>query len=115
MAATKTQGEGGYVKIHRSLLDWEWFQDRNTLQVWMYILIRANYEPSRFMGMKIGRGEMIESLAEMAEHTGLTVRKVRTALNHLKTTGEIACKSTRYGTRVRVLNYAVYQDITGGQ
>lgn len=111
MASTKTQGEGGYVKIHRSLLDWEWFQDRNTLQVWLYILIRANYEPSRFMGMKIGRGEMIESLAEMAERTGLTKSKVRTALEHLKIARQIACQKTRYGMRIKVLNYAVYQDI----
>lgn len=111
MAATKTQGEGGYVKIYRAITDWEWFQDPNTLQLWLYILIRVNYEPSRFRGIKVGRGEMIESLQELAEHTGLTVNKVRTALDHLKTTREITCKTTRHGTLIKVLNYAVYQGL----
>lgn len=106
---SRIQGEGGFVKLYRSLIDWEWFQDQNTLQVWIYILMRVNYEPSRFRGMKIGRGEMIESIREIANKTGLTADQVRTAIVHLKSTGEITSKGTRYGTRIKVLNYAVYQ------
>ena len=112
---TRTQGEGGYIKIYRSIVDWEWFQDHNTLHLWIYILLRANYEPSRFMGMKIQRGEMIESLAVMAENTGLTINEVRTALRHLNSTGEITSKGTRFGTRIKVHKYAMYQGSSGGE
>lgn len=104
------QGENGYVKDYRSTLSWEWFTDVNTAHLWEYIRLRVNYEPSRFRGMEIRRGEMLESLPRIALNTGLTVQKVRTALEHLKSTGEITCKATRYGMMIFAVKYAFFQD-----
>lgn len=101
--------KGGYIKSYRSLLDWEWFKDRNTLQLWIYILHRVNYEPSLFQGMTIERGQMLETYQSMAEHTGLSVQNVRTALSHLELTGELTRKSTRHGMLITVHKYDVYQ------
>ena len=101
--------KGGYIKTYRSLLDWEWFKDRNTLQLWIYILHRVNYEPSRFKGMTIERGQMLESLRTISENTGLTMREVRTALDHLETTHEVTRTTTHYGTLITALKYDVYQ------
>lgn len=101
--------KGGYIKTYRSILDWEWFKDRNTLQLWIYILHRVNYEPSRFQGMTIERGQMLESLRTISENTGLTMREVRTALDHLETTHEVTRKTTHYGTLITALKYDVYQ------
>lgn len=106
------QGEGGFVKDYRSTIDWEWFTDPNTAHLWEYIRLRANYEPSRFRGMEIGRGEFLESLSMIALRTGLSVKSVRTALEHLKNTGEVACKPTRFGMLISVVKYALYQDQT---
>ena len=105
------QGEGGYVKSYRSLIDWEWFTDVNTAHLWTYILLRVNYEPSRFRGIEIKRGEMLESIGTIAKRTGLSVKSVRTALKHLESTGEVACQRARYGMRISVLKYAIYQDV----
>ena len=110
--STDIQGEGGYVRLYRSTLEWEWFKDVNTAHLWNYILMRANYKPARFKGLRIGRGQFIESIATMAENTGLTPKEVRTALNHLKRTNEVACKGTRYGTIVSVVKYSTYQQST---
>ena len=104
------QGEGGYVKSYRSLIDWEWFTDVNTAHLWTYILLRVNYEPSRFRGIEIKRGEMLESIGTIAKRTGLSVKSVRTALKHLESTGEVACQRARYGMRISVLKYTLYQD-----
>lgn len=104
------QGEGGFVKDYRSTVDWEWFTDPKTAHLWEYIRLRANYEPSRFRGMEIGRGEFLESLPMIALRTGLSVKSVRTALEHLESTGEVACKPTRFGMLISVLKYALYQD-----
>ena len=106
----RVQGENGYIKSYRSLLDWEWFTDGNTLRTWIYILHRANYEPSRFRGYEIGRGEFIESQEIMAKNIGVSRRGLRTALKHLKSTGEIDTQVTNYGTIIKVLKYAIYQD-----
>lgn len=104
------QGENGYVKDYRSTVDWEWFTDVNTAHLWEYIRLRVNYEPSRFRGMVIRRGEMLESIPVIASKTGLSVQNVRTALKHLKMTGEIECNVTRYGLLIFAVKYAFFQD-----
>lgn len=106
----RTQGEQGYIKLFRSTLSWEWFDDDKTLKLWIYLLLRANYEPSRFRGIVIDRGEVLESLNTIAKNTHMSVKEVRTALDHLKRTGEVACKRARYGTHIKVLKYSLYQD-----
>lgn len=109
----KTQGKSGFVKTYRTLLDWEWFDDPHTAHLWQYILLRVNYEPSQFKGLTIDRGQMLESVASMAAHTGMSVRQTRTALSHLESTGEVTRKVTRHGSLITVHNYAVYQGSTG--
>lgn len=104
------QGEGGFVKDYRSTVDWEWFTDPKTAHLWEYIRLRANYEPSRYRGMVINRGEFLESLPMIALRTGLSVKSVRTGLEHLQSTGEVACQPTRYGMLISVLKYTLYQD-----
>lgn len=102
---------GNYIKLHRSLLEWEWFQDDKTLVVFLYLLLRANWKPNRWRGIPIDRGQTLENLAGIADATGLSVRSVRTALKHLKSTGEVTEKLTRYGRLINVVNYAKYQDV----
>ncbi len=99
----------GYVKLYRSTLGWEWFKDVNTTHVWLYILMRANYETGKFKGLRIARGQMVESIPTIAENTGLSIQNVRTAIKHLKSTGEITCKPTRYGLLINVVKYSTYQ------
>ena len=103
------QGEGGYIRIYRSLIDWEWFTDANTAHLWEYICLRVNYEPSRFRGIEIKRGQMLESMATISKRTGLTYKQVRTALDHLKKTGEIECQRAMYGMLITVIKYDDFQ------
>ena len=107
--STDIQGDGGYGRLYRSTLEWEWFKDVNTAHLWNYILMRANYKPAKFKGIQIRRGQFLESLATMSKNTGLSIKQVRTALKHLKETGEVACKRTHYGTLVSVVKYSAYQ------
>ena len=102
---------GNYIKLHRSLLEWEWFTDNKTLIVFLYLLLRANWKPNRWRGIEIKRGETLETLPGIAKATGLSVKSVRNALKHLKATGEVADKRTAYGTLISVINYAKYQDV----
>ena len=107
---SEIQGERGYFKVYRSMLtDWGWFTNPNTAHLWIYILGRANDTPSTFKGMRIGRGELLESQAEMCRKTGLSRQELRTSLSHLISTKEITMKPTKFGMRIKVLNYALYQ------
>lgn len=104
--------ENGFIVLHRKLLEWEWFSDPKTLVVWIYLLFRANWKPNRWKGIEIGRGETLETIAGISRATGLSVRSVRTALDHLKSTNEVTTKSTGYGTLISITQYKKYQDYT---
>lgn len=104
--------DNGFIVLHRKLLEWEWFSDPKTLVVWIYLLFRANWKPNRWKGIEIGRGETLETIAGISRATGLSVRSVRTALDHLKSTNEVTTKSTCYGTLISITQYKKYQDYT---
>lgn len=98
-----------FIKLDRSLINWRWFQNQNTLQVWIYILLKANVTQHGFEKITVHRGELVTSQESLANATGLTVNKVRTALEHLKNTGEITVRKYPKFSVISVLNYDLYQ------
>lgn len=101
--------EGGYVKIYRRLKDWEWYSDANTARVYLHILLSANHKDSRHCGEVIKRGSFFTSYECLAGELRLSVKSVRTALKHLKDTGEIEVKTARRGTVITVIKWEIYQ------
>ena len=99
----------GYIKLYRSYIDWEWFSDYKTAHLWTYLLCRAQWEDTRWRGILIRRGQLLESLPNIALKTGMTVRSVRTALNHLKSTGEVTDEVTGFGRLITIVKYEEYQ------
>lgn len=99
----------GYIKEYRSLLSWGWFKDPFTAHLWEYLRLAANWDEAVFKGQPVRRGELVTSYPAMAEATGMSVQNVRTAIKHLKQTGEIEMKSFRDFSIVTVVNYDRYQ------
>ena len=73
----------GFIKIHRNIREWGWYDDANTLVVWIHLLIDANYEERTWHGETVGIGSLITSVARLSEQTGLSVKQVRTCLGRL--------------------------------
>ena len=101
--------EQGFIKLHRSILDWEWYQDSVTTRVFLHLLLNANWEDSRFQGHKVSAGSLVTGRKELAESLGISEQSVRTALNHLKSTNEITIKSTNKFSIVSIVNWEKYQ------
>ena len=99
-----------WVKLHRSLVDWEWYKDGNTSRLFSHCLLKANWKDERHMGYDIPRGSFVTSLPDLADGLGLSVRQIRTAIEHLKSTGELTVTTTRRFSIVNVLKYGLYQD-----
>ena len=102
----------GWIKLHRGLLDWEWYDDANTKILFLHCLLKANHTEKKYRGKVVKRGTFLTGRELLAEETGLTVRQVRTSLNRLKSTNELTIKSSRQGTVVEVVNYDEYQTTT---
>lgn len=99
----------GWIKLHRKILDWEWFTSPSTLQLFIYLLLRANKEDKKWRGILIKRGQLVTSVATISEETKLSTQQVRTSLNRLKSTNEITSKSTNRFTLVTICKYESYQ------
>ena len=99
----------GWVKIDRRILEWEWWDDRNTRDLFIYCLLRANHTAKQWHGITIERGTFITSIESLAEGAGLTTRQTRTALEHLQLTGELTSETTNKWRVITICNYDKYQ------
>ncbi len=100
----------GFISLHRSLLDWEWYGNKNVRMLFIHLLMRVNWKDSRWQGVEIERGSIVTSYEKLAKETKMSVQEVRTALNKLKSTGEITCKTTNKFTLINVVNFKKFQD-----
>ena len=98
----------GFMFLHRKLLDWEWFDNSNMVHVWIYLLLKANYQDDCWHGIKIPRGSLITSVSCISKDTGLSIQNVRTCLNKLKLTGELTIKVTNNISIVTICKYDDY-------
>ena len=98
-----------YIKLNRKIMEWEWYGNINTCRLFIHMLLRANWKDGRFEGKVIPRGSFVSSLPKLADETSLTIREVRTAISHLKLTGEVTCKTYPKYTVFTVKNYCEYQ------
>ena len=99
----------GYIKLYRKICNWEWSTDIKTFRLFIHLLLLVNRNPVSWRGVKVDTGETVTSIASLSSATGLSAREVRTALEHLKKTGEITVKATKFYTLIRVENYSLYQ------
>jgi DNA-binding Lrp family transcriptional regulator len=100
---------GGYIKIHRKIVDWEWYHDPVVSRVFLHLLVTANYESGRFEGHKIEVGQCVISLQKVAEILNISKDSVNRALKKLEKSGELQRLPTAKFTIITLKNYPYYQ------
>lgn len=99
-----------FIKLNRDMVNWEWYQDTNVKSVFIHCLFKANYKDMKWKGIEVKRGQFISSYQHLANETGLSVKKVRVAIEKLIMTNNLAKSSTSKYTVFTVINYSLYQD-----
>ena len=99
----------GWIKIHRGLLDWEWYSDTNCVRLALHLLLKANFQTRRWRGITIERGQLVTSRSMLARETGLSEREVRTAVSKLEKSDFLTSRATSSYTVVTICNYERYQ------
>ena len=102
----------GFIRLSRKILNWEWMDDSITFHVFVYLLLNANYEERKYHGYDIKRGEVVVGLENIAKNLHLSVRNVRTALKHLKSTNEVTIRTTNKFSIVTICNFDSWQGLT---
>lgn len=100
----------GWISLHRKFLSWEWFDKPEMVQLFIWLLLNANYTDKKWQGQVIKRGQILTTTPKIMEALRLTEQQTRTCIGRLKSTGEITCKSTNKYTIITICNYDRYQN-----
>lgn len=100
-----------WIKLHRQILNWEWYSDTNTFRVFMHCLLMAQRDDYKYRGVQLRAGQFTTGIFEMADILGLSNQQVRTALKKLEKSGEINKQSTSQYSIITVNNWNLYQQV----
>lgn len=100
--------DNGWIKIHRKILKWEWYQDANTKSLFFHLLLCANHADKKWQGVMIKRGQMVTGRIRLSQELGLSEQSIRTSLKRLKSTSEVTIKSTSKYSIITIVNYEAY-------
>ena len=102
----------GWIKLHRQILEWEWYSDNNCFRLFLHLLLKANHKERRFKGIELKVGSIVTSRDLLARETGLSSQQIRTALTKLTSTNEITNVTSSQGTIIQIVSYEKYQIAT---
>jgi len=102
----------GWIKIHRQILEWEWYDEPNTLRLFLHLLLKANHKTRSYRGVEIKEGQIMTGYDKLAKELNLSTQKIRTSISKLKSTSEITSVSTSQGTIIQIVKYKNYQVVT---
>lgn len=100
----------GWIKLHRKLMEWEWFDNSEMVHLLIYFLLKANHKANMWRGVEVLPGQFITTLPDIKKDTGISVQSVRTCLDRLKSTGVITDRSTNKFRVITICKYDSYQD-----
>lgn len=101
----------GFIKLKRTILEWEWYQDANTTRLMIHLLLKSNFKTKNWQGNVISPGELITSLDNLSNELKLSVGMIRNSLKKLKNGKYIATKTTNKFTMIKLLKSSIYDEV----
>jgi len=99
----------GYIKLHRQILEWDWYNDPNTFRLFLHLLLKANHKDASWKGNLIKRGQRFTSINSLSEELKMSIKEIRTAEKKLINTSEIKIIGANNGTMITICKYDYYQ------
>ena len=98
-----------FIKLDRKILDWEYYENITTFKLFIHLLLTANIKDKSWKGITVKRGQLVTSLENLSQQTGLSVQQVRTALKNLISTNTVTNSSYSKFRIISIKNYDSYQ------
>ena len=95
----------GFVKLSRNIMKWGWYNDNNTLAVYIRLLLEAAWCDTEYENVILKRGQVASTYPKIAKESGLTERQARSAIERLKQSGKIEVKVTSKFSIITLLEY----------
>lgn len=100
---------GGWVKLHRKLLEWEWYEDAHMVHLLVHLLLTATHEDREYKGLTIRRGQLVTTIKQLADALGASETSTRRRMKRLKSGGFLTIKVANNRTTITICNYDSYQ------
>jgi len=100
---------GGWVKLHRKLLEWEWYGDAHMVHLLVHLLLTAAHEDRKYKGLTIKRGQVVTSKKKLSEALNMSETSVMRRLRRLEVDHFVDLKVDQHGTVITICNYDSYQ------
>ncbi len=97
------------ILLNRKIRQWGWYKNSNTKDVFLELLLTANWKDGEYLGHKVLRGQCVFGRKELAQNIGISEQAARTAINHLISTNEITINSTNKYSIATIVKYDDYQ------
>jgi len=110
MSKSRVGNSGGFIKIHRSMLDWEWYQDDRCVRLLLHLHLKANYLPGRWKGKDVEPGQVVTSTVALAEQLGWSRSALVRTLDRLKLAREVDTKADSKWTLVTLIKWDKFQN-----
>ena len=91
------------------MTEWGWYKDSATKDVFLHLLLAANWRDGEYLGIPVFRGQAVFGLKSLSKHLGISIQSVRTALEHLKSTHEVTIQSTNRFSIATIVKFNDYQ------
>lgn len=105
----KMNSLSGFIKLHRKLVAWGWYQDCVVKCLFLHLLLTANFKATRWQNRDLQEGQVVVGLKNLANELGFSVQQIRTAINKLKSTNEITIETTNRYSIITIVNWREYQ------
>ncbi len=93
----------GFVKLPRSILEWEWYDHPDVIRMYIHLLIKVNYAPAKWRGIDILEGEHISSISKLSNQLMMSEFKVRESLSKLEKSGVLKKTTTNKFTKLKLI------------
>ena len=103
----KEYSDREHIKLNRKILNWEWYSDPCTRDVFVHCLLKANWKDGKWHGYDYRRGQFITSLPTLASELGFSIQNIRTAIKNLKSTGEL---TDWHDSKIRIITVVKYDE-----
>lgn len=101
---------GDWLKLFRNAQDSRVFSDERLWRIFCKCMMRANYSPRHFKGVKIEVGQFAFSYRNLAEELGYAVNTLRRSLAKLEEWECISIRVEQHFSVATVVNYKSYQN-----
>ena len=99
----------GFIKLHRKLLTWRWYQDSVVKDVFIHLLLLASFKERPWKAIIVQEGQAIVSTQKLADDLGFSRQQVRKKKKKLKSTNEITIEATNRFTVITIVKWRDYQ------